>query len=73
MMLVYLVRQFTFDQVNHIAKFKNPNEATTLDKNIARNLGIGNSTGLGMAPFIVNHPTLLHKWIYCREKALKRH
>ena len=24
-----------------------------------------------MAPFIVNHPTLLHNWIYCREKALK--
>ena len=43
----------------------------TLDENIARNLGIGNSTGLGMAPFIVNHPTLLHKWIYSREKALK--
>jgi len=42
-----------------------------LDENIARNLGIGNSTGLGMAPFIVNHPTLLHNWIYCREKALK--
>jgi len=42
-----------------------------LDDNIARNLGIGNSTGLGMAPFIVNHPTLLHNWIYCREKALK--
>ena len=29
-----------------------------LNENIARNLGIGNSTGLGMAPFIVNHPTL---------------
>jgi len=71
MMLVYLVRQFTFDQVNHIAKSKNPNKAITLDENIARNLGIGNSTGLGMAPFIVNHPTLLHNWIYCREKALK--
>jgi len=71
MMLVYLVRQFTFDQVNHIAKFKNPKKATTLNKDIARNLGIGNSTGLGMAPFIVNHPTLLHNWIYCREKALK--
>ena len=25
MMLVYLVRQFTFDQVNHVAKSKNPN------------------------------------------------
>jgi len=71
MMLVYLVRQFTFDQVNHIAKKKNPDKAVLLDENIARNLGIGNSTGLGMAPFIVNHPTLLHKWIYSREKALK--
>ncbi|MCH2377717.1 MAG: hypothetical protein MK231_05065, partial [Pelagibacterales bacterium] len=71
MMLVYLVRQFTFDQVNHIAQSKNPNKAATLDENIARNLGIGNSTGLGMAPFIVNHPTLLHNWIYCREKALR--
>ena len=71
MMLVYLVRQFTFDQVNHISKSKNPNRAITLDENIARNLGIGNSTGLGMAPFIINHPTLLHNWIYCREKALR--
>jgi len=71
MMLVYLVRQFTFDQVNHIAKHRNPDKAVRLDENIARNLGIGNSTGLGMAPFIVNHPTLLHKWIYSREKALK--
>ena len=71
MMLVYLVRQFTFDQVNHIAKSKNPSKAVELDPKIARNLGIGNSTGLGMAPFIVNHPTLLHNWIYCREKALK--
>ena len=72
MMLVYLVRQFTFDQVNHIAKSRSPNKAVTLNENIARNLGIGNSTGLGMAPFLVNHPTLLHNWIYCREKALKQ-
>jgi len=71
MMLVYLVRQFTFDQVNHIAKLKNPNKAMKLDNDIARNLGIGNSTGLGLAPFIVNHPILLNNWIYCREKALK--
>jgi len=71
MMLVYLVRQFTFDQVNHIAKCKNSKKAVKLEESIARNLGIGNSTGLGMAPFIVNHPTLLHNWIYCREKALK--
>ena len=72
MMLVYLVRQFTFDQVNHIAKSKNPKKAVTLDPNISRNLGIGNSTGLGMAPFIVNHPLLLNNWIMARETALKQ-
>ncbi len=72
MMLVYLVRQFTFDQVNHVAKNKNPKKAVNLDLEICRNLGIGNSTGLGMAPFIVNHPTLLNNWIYAREMALKK-
>ncbi len=72
MMLVYLVRQFTFDQVNHVAYHKNPKKAVKLDDNICKNLGIGNSTGLGMAPFIVNHPTLLNNWILSREKALKK-
>ena len=72
MMLVYLVRQFTFDQVNHIAHHKNPKISVKLDKKICKNLGIGNSTGLGMAPFIVNHPTLLNNWILSREIALKK-
>ena len=72
MMLVYLVRQFTFDQVNHVAKRKNPKKAISLDLEICRNLGIGNSTGLGMAPFIVNHPTLLNNWVLARETALKK-
>ena len=72
MMLVYLVRQFTFDQVNHVAYHKNPKTAVKLDNNICKNLGIGNSTGLGMAPFIVNHPTLLNNWILSRETALKK-
>jgi hypothetical protein len=72
MMLVYLVRQFTFDQVNHVAHHKDPKTAVKLDKQICKNLGIGNSTGLGMAPFIVNHPTLLNNWILSRETALKK-
>ncbi len=72
MMLVYLVRQFTFDQVNHIAHCKNPKKSVKLDNKICKNLGIGNSTGLGMAPFIVNHPTLLNNWILSRETALKK-
>ena len=71
MMLVYLVRQFTFDQINHIAKNKNPKKFVELDSEIAKGLGIGNSTGLGMAPFIVNHPTLLNNWVLARETVLK--
>tara|TARA_B110000114_G_C15049623_1_gene380683 strand:- start:445 stop:1464 length:1020 start_codon:yes stop_codon:yes gene_type:complete len=54
-----------------VAKSKNPKKAVNLDPEICRKLGIGNSTGLGMAPFIVNHPTLLNNWIYAREVALK--
>ena len=72
MMLVYLVRQFSFDQVNDVAKKINPKSAVNLDPKICKNLGIGNSTGLGMAPFIVNHPTLFNNWILCRETALKK-
>ena len=71
MMLVYLARQFTFDVVNHVAYSRSPNKAVKLKEDIARNLGIGNSTGLGMAPFIVNHPALLNQWIIAKEKALK--
>ena len=72
MMLVYFVRQFTFDHVNHVAYHKNPKKAVKLSEKICKNLGIGNSTGLGMAPFIVNHPTLLNNWILSRETALKK-
>ena len=72
MMLVYFVRQFTFDQINHIAQNKNKNNFVKLDEKIAKSLGIGNSTGLGMAPFIVNHPTLLNNWVQSRENILKK-
>ena len=35
-------------------------------------LGVGNSTGLGMAPFLINHPQLLNNWINAKETALAR-
>ena len=35
-------------------------------------LGIGNATGLGMAPFLIKHPILIHKWLCARETALAR-
>lgn len=72
MMSVWLIRTFTIDLVNHIAKCRAPDKAVSLDAGIRRSLGVGNSTGLGMAPFLVNHPVLLHSWINARETALAR-
>lgn len=70
MLAVYLIRCFTLDLVNHLAKKTGGVAATRLAPKLARHIGIGNSTGLGMAPFLVNHPELLHNWFWAREAAL---
>ena len=72
MLTVYLIRCFTFDLVEHIAGQRNAEHAVPLDRAYKRYLGIGNATGLGMAPFLVSHPALIHKWFYARETALAR-
>lgn len=72
MLTVWLIRNFTHDLVEHVARCKAPKTAVQLDKNLKRYLGIGNSTGLGMAPFLVNHPVLLNNWMSVRETALAR-
>jgi len=72
MFTVYMLRQFSIDQANYMAYVCNPDQAVPLDKKLARYLGIGNSTGLGMAPFLVSHPLLINQWILMRETALAR-
>ncbi len=71
MLSVYLIRCFVMDLVEHLAKARAPN-AVTLDPDLRRRFAIGNSTGLGMAPFLVNHPLLLNNWMAAREEALAR-
>ncbi|MDH3742064.1 MAG: hypothetical protein OER56_10765, partial [Hyphomicrobiales bacterium] len=72
MLLVFMVRDFQFDLVNHVARAKGGEAAVSLAPDRAAILGIGNSTGLGMAPFILRHPVLFHHWIAGRETALAR-
>ncbi len=72
MLSVFLTRAFVRDLVEHAAQVKGGDTAVRLDPKVARQLGIGNSTGLGMAPFIVNHPMLFNNWIMVREEALLR-
>lgn len=72
MLAVWLIRGFTLDLVEHVARARSPETAVPLDGALKRHLGIGNSTGLGMAPFLVNHPVLLNNWMMARETALAR-
>jgi hypothetical protein len=65
MLTVWLIRGFTHDLAEHMG-------GAEIDRALKRHLGIGNSTGLGMAPFLVSHPMLLHAWITARETALAR-
>ena len=70
MLSVYLIREFSVDLVEHVAKQINPKKAIKLDREIKQHLGIGNSTGLGMAPFIIKHPKLINKWMSQYTKTL---
>ena len=70
MLAVYIIREFSIHLVEHIAYHQNPSQATKLNASIKRHIGIGNYTGLGMAPFIIKHPKLIHKWISQFEKSL---
>ncbi|WP_343079137.1 hypothetical protein [Ostreiculturibacter nitratireducens] len=72
MLSVWLTRAFTVDLAEHLAAAKGGSAAVTLDPEIKRDLGVGNSTGLGMAPFLVRHPVLLNNWAQAREVALAR-
>ncbi|WP_170439615.1 hypothetical protein [Ruegeria arenilitoris] len=72
MLSVFLTRAFVRDLVEHMARAKGGSKAVKMAPDIARRLGIGNSTGLGMAPFLINHPVLLNNWIMAREEAIAR-
>ena len=63
MLSVYIIREFSVELVEHVAKKQNPSKAVKLENKIKQHLGIGNSTGLGMAPFIIKHPKLINKWM----------
>lgn len=63
MLTVWMIRHFTTQLVEHVG-------GAELNPRVKRFFGIGNSTGLGMAPFLVSHPLLLHSWMASRETAL---
>ena len=69
---VWLTRAFSLDLVEHIARARGGDQAVSIEPEMRRRIGVGNSTGLGMAPFLINHPALLNNWMMAREEALAR-
>lgn len=71
MCAVYLLREFSLDWVDYLAKKRGGDKAAKLHPEIKRYLGIGNATGLGMAPYLINHPCIVDQWLTTREEALQ--
>ena len=72
LLTVYMARTLSFEMVEHIAQQRAGNKASKLDRVLKRSIGVGNATGLGMAPFLVGHPQLINRWILLREIAICR-
>ena len=72
LLAVYLIRWFTIDLVETIAKKRGGDRAVTIEPHIRQFIGVGNATGLGMAPFLLKHPVLIHNWVTAKETALAR-
>ncbi|NND00442.1 MAG: hypothetical protein HKN85_09695 [Gammaproteobacteria bacterium] len=68
----YMLRQFSIEQVEFQARIRSPDTAVPMDDAVKRYMGIGNSTGLGMAPYLIRHPRLISQWVLTREKTLAR-
>ncbi|MFT5484273.1 MAG: hypothetical protein ACI9GW_002936 [Halieaceae bacterium] len=70
MFTCFLLRQFSLDLVDHLARQRGPKTAVGMHPKLQRYIGIGNATGLGMAPFLIYHPQLTNRWVTTRESAL---
>lgn len=66
---LYLVRQVSFDLVDAIAAARNPNAARLAD-DIARPIGVGNSSGQGMCVALQRWPHWVSTWMTVKELAL---
>lgn len=73
MLAAWLLREFGYDLVEHCAAALARRQGTTpvrLRGDWRRYLGLGNATGLGLVPYAVQHPEILHAWMRARELPL---
>jgi hypothetical protein len=70
MLTAYMMRVFAADLVGHFARLRGGARAVPADPQLARYLGVGNGSALGLMFFVNNHPRLIDRWITIRERAI---
>jgi hypothetical protein len=55
----YMLRQFNIEEAENMAKIKSPKTVVPMDDDVKRFISIGNSKGVGIAPFLIRHPKLV--------------
>ncbi len=69
MLSAWLLREFSYDLVEHCARHRSTS-AVGFDNEWRRFFGLGNATGLGLVPYLINHPMIMDAWVAMRELAL---
>ncbi|MGE3145526.1 MAG: hypothetical protein AB7K35_08065 [Pseudorhodoplanes sp.] len=69
MLCAYMMRVFAHDLIEHLARCRSPH-AVPMAREIARYLGVGNGSALGLVLFVNNRPQLVDRWLGARETAL---
>jgi hypothetical protein len=69
MLCAYMMRVFAHDLIDHLARTRSAH-AVPMSREIARYLGVGNGSALGLVLYVNNHPQLIDRWLGARETAL---
>ncbi|BCH28996.1 hypothetical protein MesoLjLc_09260 [Mesorhizobium sp. L-8-10] len=70
MLTAYMMRVFALDLAHHLARAEGGSTAVELDEQMARYLGVGNGSALGLMFYVNNHPRLVDRWLRAHEQAL---
>ncbi|MBD3844455.1 hypothetical protein IED13_01995 [Bosea sp. SSUT16] len=70
MLTAYMMRVFALDLVQHFARLQGGTKAAGFAPDLARFLGVGNGSALGLMFFVNNHPRLINQWLTIRETAI---
>ena len=71
MLGAYMLRVFGYDLAERMAEARSE-DAVALDRDIRRYMGTGNSSGVGIIMYVINHPRQINAWLRAREIALAR-